>query len=391
MAGLYLHIPFCEHKCIYCDFYSVAPKEHPDAYRALINRFLLSLHREIKLRADDHRFRTSYKTIFFGGGTPSLLSASNMNEILNMLNSSFSIADGAEVTLETNPGTVDEQKLRDFRQAGVNRISFGVQSFHDDDLKFLTRIHSASQAKEALKSARRAGFENLSIDLMFSLPNQSLGRWESNLEQAMELDPAHISCYSLIIEPNTPLARMVESKQIAPLPGEQDAELYEFTMEFLSAHGYEQYEVSNFAKPGFRSQHNSGYWNHDHYLGFGPSAHSFWDARRWWNVSNVVEYSQRLEHDVLPVSGEEQLVTEQLIEEEIFLGLRGDGIDTTEFTRKYRLEFLTSFSQIIVELVAERLAMFVGPRLKLTSKGYLLCDEICSSFLKARAISPAAA
>ena len=391
MAGLYLHIPFCEHKCIYCDFYSVAPKEHPDAYRALINRFLSSLQREIKLRAGDPRFAASYKTIFFGGGTPSLLSASNLNEILNMLNSRFSIADGPEVTLETNPGTVDEQKLRDFRQAGVNRISFGVQSFHDDDLKFLTRIHSASQAKDAFKSARRAGFENLSIDLMFSLPTQSLGRWESNLEQAMELDPSHISCYSLIVEPNTPLARMVESKQIAPLPGEQDAELYEFTMEFLSAHGYEQYEVSNFAKPGFRSQHNSGYWNHDHYLGFGPSAHSFWDARRWWNVSNVVEYSQRLEHDVLPISGEEQLVAEQLIEEEIFLGLRGDGIDTTELTRKYRVEFLTSFSQIIKELVEQKLAKLVGPRLRLTSKGYLLCDEICSSFLKARAISLAAA
>lgn len=320
-----------------------------------------------------------------------MLSGSNVEEILNALSRRFPVSDGAEITLETNPGTVDEQKLRDFRQAGVNRISFGVQSFHDDDLKFLTRIHSAAEAKEAVKIAQKAGFDNLSVDLIFSLPNQSLARWQSNLEQAIELGPEHISCYSLIVEPNTPLARMVESKQIAPLPGEQDAELYEFTMQFLSANGYEQYEVSNFAKPGFRSRHNSGYWNHDHYLGFGPSAHSFWDAKRWWNVANVVEYSHRLERDTLPVSGEEHLSPGQLIEEEIFLGLRGAGIETTELAKKYRFEFLKIFSQTIEELVAEKLATLEGSRLKLTSRGYLICDEICSSILKSRAINSAAA
>ena len=381
MASLYLHIPFCEHKCIYCDFYSVAPKESRGTDDVLTDRFLSALRNEIELRSSDSQFQAVYETIFFGGGTPSLLSPSNIADILDLLKTRFSIDEKAEITLETNPGTVDLRKLKDFRRAGINRVSFGIQSFHDEDLRFLTRIHSAGEAKENVRNAFKAGFENVSVDLIFSLPGQTVERWRSNLRQATELEPTHISCYSLIVEPNTPLFRMVQSKQVAPLPVEEDAELYEITMEYLTSQGYEQYEVSNFAKPGFRSRHNGNYWNHSNYLGFGPSAHSFWNSNRWWNIANVVEYAHRLEHGRLTVAGEERLSVEQLMEEEIFLGLRSGGIDAAGFRRRYERDFVEQHSSKIKELLNGNLARLSGEHFRLTPKGYLLCDEICSSFL----------
>ncbi len=381
MPSLYLHIPFCEHKCIYCDFYSIAPKETPERYDALVNRFLEALKREIVLRAEEPLFQSSYETIFFGGGTPSLLSPSSIEEILNLLADKFSIEANAEITLETNPGTVDLEKLKAFRSAGVNRISIGIQSFHDDDLKFLSRIHSAQHAKECVRNAFRAGFENVSFDLIFALPSQTLERWKSNLEQAVELEPAHLSCYSLIVEPGTPLARMVQTKQVTTLSTERDAELYEFTIDFLSQHGYEQYEVSNFAKPGFKSRHNSNYWNHSSYLGFGPSAHSFWDSTRWWNVANIVEYRARLERGILPVAGEEILAEAELMEEAIFLGLRSEGIDVASFRKRYQRDLLQERRQKVDELINANLVIQNGDKFRLTPKGYVLCDEIYLSLL----------
>lgn len=380
LSSLYLHIPFCEHKCIYCDFYSIAPNERPDSYNALIARFLDGLRKEIEIRSQDSQFREQFETVFFGGGTPSLLSPSIVGEILDLLSGKFSLKAGAEITLETNPGTVDLTKLRGYRQAGVNRISMGIQSFHDDDLRFLTRIHSAAQAKECVRNAFAAGFDNVSFDLIFSLPGQTRERWLSNLNQAMELNPTHISCYSLIVEPNTPLHRMVEAKQVTPLPVDEDAAQYELTMEFLEAHGYAQYEVSNFAKPGFKSIHNSNYWNHRNYLGFGPSAHSFWHGKRWWNVSNVVNYLDRVEANAVPVAGEEALTREQLMQEAIFLGLRSEGVDVAGFRRKFEKDLLTDYRPTIDALVENGLARMEDDRLRLTSKGYSLCDEICYSF-----------
>jgi oxygen-independent coproporphyrinogen-3 oxidase len=381
MASLYLHIPFCEHKCIYCDFYSVAPSSISGNYDALIGRFLGALNREVELRARDERFQVPYETVFFGGGTPSLLSPSDVEHILAILSRRFELTPDAEITIETNPGTVNLEKLKAFRSAGVNRISMGIQSFHDDDLKFLSRIHSAAQAKDCVRDAYRAGFDNVSFDLIFALPSQTLDRWRSNLLQAMELVPKHISTYSLIVEPNTPLHRMVEAKQVSPLSTDADAEMYEFTIDFLKSHGYRQYEVSNFAQEGYRSRHNGNYWNHSNYLSFGPSAHSFWERRRWWNVANVVEYAARLESGVFPVAGSEQLSSEQLREEEIFLGLRSDGIDVAGFHKRHGSNFLKQYRATVDELIRSSLAVVEENRLRLTAKGYLVCDEICFSFL----------
>jgi len=380
VASLYLHIPFCEHKCIYCDFYSIAPAETHEDYEGLVDNFLTALGKEIDLRAGDPGFRATYETIFFGGGTPSLLSPGAVESILNRLSRNFRVSANAEITLETNPGTVDLEKLRAFKSAGINRISFGIQSFQEHDLKFLTRIHNADQAKENVRNAFKAGFENVSFDLIFALPGQSSEAWNSNLAQAVELSPTHISCYSLIVEPNTPLKRMVESKQVTLLSVDEDAAMYERTIEFLTHAGFGQYEVSNFAKPGFKCRHNSSYWNHENYLSFGPSAHSFWAGKRWWNLSNVVGYTDSLRKGTIPVAGEEILSREQWFDETIFLGLRSEGIRLNSFRDRFHTDLFTEFRSLTDDLVRDGLAAVEEDRLRLTSKGYLLCDEICQRF-----------
>jgi oxygen-independent coproporphyrinogen-3 oxidase len=380
VASIYVHIPFCEQKCIYCDFYSIAPATIGEAYTSLVVGFLSALETEIQLRSEDQRFTESVETIFFGGGTPSLLHPSEIGKLLNLLASRFPLSKDVEITLETNPGTVDKQKLKAFRSAGINRISMGIQSFFDDDLKFLTRIHTASEAKQCVRDAFAAGFNNVSFDLIFSLPHQSLDRWKSNLEQAMRLQPTHISCYSLIVEPGTPLFTMVQSKQVSPLDPESDAELYEWTIDFLTTHGYGQYEVSNFARPGFQCRHNTNYWNHSNYLSFGPSAHSFWKDERWWNSSSVSTYIEKLKTRILPVGGGEHLSEATLMEETVFLGLRSEGIDLEQFQKRFAYDLLNENSSLISELIQQDRAQVNNGRLKLTAKGYLVCDEICQSF-----------
>lgn len=378
MPGLYLHIPFCEHKCIYCDFYSLAPTEERMDGDAMMESFVQSLRAEIRLRAEKTEPGTTWDTVFFGGGTPSLMRAEQMTSILGDLRSWYQIDVAAEITMEANPGTVSEGRLAAFRNAGVNRISFGVQSFHEDELRFLTRIHSAEQAEESIRAARRVGFEDLNIDLMFSLPGQTPERWKNTLDRALALGPTHLSCYSLIVEPNTPLLRMVESKQVALLDPAADAELYEYTMMRMQSEGYEQYEISNFARPGRRSRHNDNYWNHGAYLGFGPSAHSFRSPVRSWNIANLSTYLARLSQGQLPTAGEERLGREQLMTEAMFLGLRSDGIDLERFEREFGRRLTDEHRPLIDDLLAEGLATVERGMLRLTAKGYVVCDEVCA-------------
>lgn len=379
MPSLYLHIPFCEKKCLYCDFYSIenfSPMED----------FLKSLHREIDMYAS-YGSGVTFETIFFGGGTPSLLEPSQIELILTHIHSAFTIEQNAEVTVETNPGTVTVGKLRAYRSLGVNRLSIGVQSFHNDELKFLSRIHDRDEAVRCVEMARSAGFDNLNIDLIFSLPGQNLARWKDNLAQAVALNTEHISAYSLIIEDKTPLARLVNAKQVSPNPLETEADMYEFTMDFLGRRGYEHYEVSNYSKPGFRSKHNYNYWNHQNYLGFGPSAHSFWkqpDAsygRRWWNMANLSHYCERLLGDRLPLVSEEFVRAKELMNERVFLGLRCDGLDLKQFENEFGVALSSSHGHTIQQLVDEEYAAIEDSRLRLTPKGFLLCDEISQRLL----------
>lgn len=380
LASLYVHIPFCERKCLYCDFYSVAGAER-------MEDFLGRLGQEIALRTD-FRDGAVFETIFFGGGTPSLLTPGQVERILSHLHTAFRIAPEAEVTLEANPGTVTDEKLRSFRSLGINRLSIGIQSFHDHELKALGRIHDRAEAFQCLHLARAAGFDDISIDLIYSIPGQTLAAWEDNLKSAVALAPHHIAAYSLVVEEGTPLARMVRTGEVRVNSADLEAGMYEQAMELLDAHGYEHYEVSNYALPGFRCQHNGNYWSHENYLGLGPSAHSFWkgsdrtSGRRWWNVADFSTYVERLIRGGLPVESEEQVGGNEMLIERIFLGLRSSGVDLMRLQQDFGYDLPLRQEDRLKWLLNEKMVALDSGVLCLTSKGFLLCDEICSMLLQ---------
>lgn len=371
MPGLYVHIPFCEKKCMYCDFYSI------ESFRDY-DRFLSALLGEIALRGRLLPGAFQFHSMFFGGGTPSLLSETQLGGIIDALRSRFEFDPHIEVTVECNPGTVTVEKLRGYRAAGVNRLSFGVQSFHADDLEFLGRIHSAEEAEEAVAMAFAAGIKNVNVDLMFSLPGQTPERWKYNLERARALGTTHLSCYSLTVEQGTPLARMVERGVVGMPPEESDAALFELTMETLATWGFHQYEVSNYALPGFESRHNLTYWRHEDYLGFGPSAHSTMNGRRWWNARSLDKYLSLIESHTLPESGGEQLGPATLRSEYIFLRLRSEGIHLPDFKHRFGSDLHAHNRAFIDRCIAENILHLEDNRLSLTRKGLLVCDEICA-------------
>jgi oxygen-independent coproporphyrinogen III oxidase len=380
LASLYIHIPFCEKKCLYCDFYSIETL-------APMDEFLKALDMEIAAGAE-RGAGVRFDTVFFGGGTPSLLTPAQLQRILSSLRSSYSIAPDAEVTLETNPGTVTPGKLSAFRSLGVNRLSVGIQSFDEQELHFLSRIHDSAQAVEAVTQARKAGFDNLSIDLIYSLPGQTSHQWLLTLERGLALEPQHISAYSLIVEDNTPLSRMVRAKQVSPNPVEAEAALFELTMQIMADSGFEHYEVSNYAKPGRRSRHNYAYWSHENYLGFGPSAHSFWRApdgqsgERWANIANVSTYARRLLEGEKPLAFRESVGVKELINERIFLGLRADGVNLHRLETEFGIPLSVGQQEIVRQLVREQLASEEGSVLRLTARGFLLCDEIAGRLMR---------
>ncbi len=272
-SALYVHIPFCDHKCIYCDFYSIITTYN-------VEPFLDHLKKEIEFYSGLYKNDNRFTSVFFGGGTPSLLCPGDLNEIILHLKKHFIISDEAEITLETNPGTVTDEKLKNFLESGVNRISIGIQSFYDDDLRFLTRIHDKKTAVDTVLNASYAGYKNISVDLIFNLPGQSKQKWLHNLNEAVNLPVNHISAYSLILEKGTILNKLVIDGIVKMQDNDYDADLYETTINFLTSKGFNQYEVSNFAKDRYECLHNKAYWHHRDYLGLGPSAHSFMNGKR---------------------------------------------------------------------------------------------------------------
>ncbi|HUI31111.1 MAG TPA: radical SAM family heme chaperone HemW [Candidatus Acidoferrales bacterium] len=370
-VGIYIHVPFCEKKCFYCDFYSVENQSQQKA-------FLSSLVKEIKLSSENLSQRYEADTIFFGGGTPSLLSPAEIGSILETLHKHFDISAEAEFTVECNPGTVTEESLSGYRHLGVNRLSFGVQSFFDDELKFLSRIHDSRQAVEALMLARKCGFENINLDLIYGIPGQSIDRVATNLEKAVALNPAHISAYNLIVEPGTPLFSSVASGQVKPLDESIEAEMYQLTMSFLEENGYEHYEISNYSRPGFQCRHNLKYWNCEEYLSFGPSAHSFLNKTRWWNVSSLGKYISELSENRLPVSAKEKLTENQLIDEFVMLQLRQGKIDLKDLDEKFKIRLDPCF---ILDLKKNGYAELSDHKILLTRSGYTVCDEIAEEML----------
>jgi oxygen-independent coproporphyrinogen-3 oxidase len=372
MSGIYIHIPFCERKCIYCDFYSVENLN-------LIDRFTESLLKEIEIFSIEADFFNDsiFDTIYFGGGTPSLLEPAQIEKILNKLSQSFKISSNPEITLETNPGTVDKRKLLEFKNLGVNRISFGVQSFFDDDLKFLGRIHTGEDAFKCVNDSFEVGFENVSIDLIFGLPGQTVEKWLENLKFAVSLNVPHISAYNLIVERGTPLHELFSLGKVEIPEDEIQAQLYERTIDFLENAGYVHYEVSNYAFEGFECRHNLKYWQYENYIGFGPSAHSFWINKRWWNFANLNKYINALDLGKIPVANFEILDEEKMIEEFIYLGLRSKGINVARFKGKFGFEFVDGdIKDEIEELERAGYITIEDDFIKLTPKGFLLCDEI---------------
>lgn len=377
VIGLYLHIPFCQHKCSYCDFYSVVTLDE-------INRFVQALCREIQHWSERIEVRREVATIFWGGGTPTLLSPQHAEQIARTLYESFSIRPDVEWTIEANPGTVSLESLQCYRGLGINRISIGIQSFDEEELRFLERIHTAEEAEYAVTLARAAGFENINIDMMYGLPGQTLNRHRSNLERACALAPEHISAYSLVYEPGTPLYHRLLQGEVVPLHEEAEAELYDHTVELLATHGYEQYEVSNFAREGRQCRHNLLYWHRGEYLGFGPSAHSHWQNVRWSNIRSVKRYVAMLEQEELPVVCSETLSAEQQRDEEIFLGLRANGVRIADVERRYGISLLNgAIGQLVQEWISNELAIIDDGRLRLTKRGYAICDALTVSLLRA--------
>jgi oxygen-independent coproporphyrinogen-3 oxidase len=351
-----------------------------------MEQFLAALEKEIAMYADRFAGDNIIETIFFGGGTPSLLPPSTLERILNALQSRYQIHPSAEITVETNPGTVDIEKLRGYRSLGVNRLSIGIQSFHPDDLSFLSRIHTADEAVECVENAHHAGFENISVDLIFSLPNQTLERWKENLRRTIALQPKHISAYSLIVEEHTPLFTMVQNKTVSPMPEDVDAELYESTIGLMAEYGFTQYEISNYAQPGFECQHNKNYWNHSNYLSFGPSAHSFWKERptqgkRWWNVRSVTQYCDAIAKEQFPVAGSEIVDEEKMFSEAIFLGLRTGELNIAMLQQLFGVDILSTHGEKLKSFSDEDLLRIKNRHITLTRKGFLVCDAIAESLL----------
>ena len=373
-AALYIHIPFCEKRCVYCDFYTVA------GVSSRIPDYVAALKKEIGLRAAEPFWqRQRFATIFFGGGTPSLLSPQQIAEKLDTVFGAFQFEQHPEITIEANPGTLTSEQLARYRSTGVNRLSLGVQSLHADELERLDRIHSPQQAIDAVMMARHAGFENINMDFIFALPQQTIPRWQASLEQAFELQPTHISAYNLTIEHGTPLDVKIRKGEMEPLSEDEERAFYQFTIDFLESHGYRQYEISNFAKPGFEAKHNIKYWDGSVYLGLGASAHSFDGKRRFWNVANLRKYLEALTAARLPEDSAEQLSKSQQMFETAFLGLRQrHGVDLAAFAKKFRQSFDATFNGLVPELEKGGLLIRRDERLQLTPEGLFLCDEICA-------------
>jgi oxygen-independent coproporphyrinogen III oxidase len=377
--GVYVHVPFCARKCSYCDFYSIEGT-------ALKDRYLVALQREIAKMAR-RTAAAAVDSIYLGGGTPTMMSPIDIERILVEIERFFTIAPTAEITIEVNPGTVDSNALRALRSLGINRVSVGVQSFDDSALSFLGRIHTAKEARACFGSAQAAGFENISIDLIFAIPGQSRTDLKKVLAEALEMAPQHLAAYSLIVEEHTPLHTLVQVGKVHPVAEDEEAEQFMMTMETLEDAGYDHYEVSNYAKPGYRSRHNSSYWHHHNYLGFGPAAHSFWvdpregDAWRWANVRQVNAYCDLITRDGSPVAMAEQLGTRELVNERIFLGLRSDGLSLSQLSSELGYEATGEQRAYIHQIVARGLAALKDGSVRLTREGFLLCDEICAHLM----------
>ena len=389
MAGIYVHIPFCNSKCAYCGFYSLPSLKLKD-------RFLEALKAEIVARKDYLKQRSHcgldpqspslleshhtppINTIYFGGGTPSLLSIKEIGELLQLIKETYPVAENAEITLEANPDTLSLAYLEGLRQLGVNRLSIGIQSFFDNDLKYLSRRHDSQHARQCIDWAKQAGFSNISIDLIYGLPTSNAEQWNRNLDLFFALDLPHLSAYALTLEPNAILTKQIELGKVQPVNEEDALRDYEILSQRAAENGYLHYEISNFCRCGMHSKHNASYWFGAPYIGFGPSAHSFDGTSRQWNVSSVERYCVRVPEPVEgPFYEKEILSLEQQYDEYVMLRLRTHwGIDLKWLKREMGERFSTYCEQHAQPLIAQGRLSQTREFLYLTDEQMLFADGV---------------
>lgn len=380
LNSIYLHIPFCNKKCNYCSFYSVSKSEHSlPSYVEFLQKEIYEYSRIYNLEG------TEIKTIYFGGGTPSILQAENIKMLINSLKAIFNFSEDIEITLEANPETLTPHFLSNLRSVGVNRLSIGAQSFIDEELKFLGRLHGIEDIHKSVNYAIMSGFNNINLDLIFGLPGQSIANFQKSLKEAVKLSPEHISLYNLSVEPDTPLSRLLKKGKISLPSDDLQAKLYTLSSNLLLADGYEHYEISNFSRPGFYSRHNMNYWKGGYYLGFGPSAHSYFKDRRWWNVKSIDLYENSLKCGKMPVENAESLAEDNKITEWIMLNLRlNTGLNFNEFHNLFKVNFHNIYGDVLDSLCESSpdLVHLDDEGFRLTERGFLLCDEITGYFIR---------
>ncbi len=379
MPGVYIHIPFCRQACHYCNFHFSASLKYKDD-------FLKCLLKEIKLQKDflepfaektkDNKLLLD--TLYFGGGTPSILKVSELIMILRRIYEFFKLKPGAEVTLEANPDDLTMEKLMAVRQTPVNRLSIGIQSFQYADLKYLNRPHSPAQAIQSIKNAYKAGFENISADLIYGIPTLNNDKWQENLLTLINLEVPHISAYCLTVEPKTPLNIFIKRGQAEQVNENHAGDQFEMMIKILEKHRYEHYEISNFGKPGYFSKHNLSYWKNIPYLGLGPSAHSYNSKIRQWNVNNTKEYISRIEKNILPCE-KETISTQKGFNEYIMTSLRTYwGCNKNKINREFGSKFLKHLEKEASSHLKNGLLIEENDNIKLSAKGKLLADKIAS-------------
>ncbi|WP_066257713.1 radical SAM family heme chaperone HemW [Neobacillus drentensis] len=376
IKSAYLHIPFCEHICHYCDFNKVFLKGQP------VDEYLKALDQEIRMTVN--QFPTgNLETIFVGGGTPTSLNEQQLYRFCDSINRNLPKSETMEFTFEANPGDLTKEKLQILKDAGVNRLSLGVQTFNEELLKKIGRVHKAKDVYQTIENAKTIGFENISIDLIFSLPTQTITDFKESLTEAFLLDITHYSAYSLIIEPKTVFYNLLKKGKL-PTPGEDvEAAMYELLMEEMEKNGFNQYEISNFSKPGFESRHNLTYWNNESYYGFGAGAHSYLNGVRRSNTGPLKRYMDQINSGELPVIDEHQTTKVEQMEEEMFLGLRKtSGVSVPHFIEKFAVDPQQLFEQEIAELTNKQWLEVRKGHIFLTKKGRLLGNEVFQAFLR---------
>ncbi|MFL3024693.1 MAG: radical SAM family heme chaperone HemW [Candidatus Neomarinimicrobiota bacterium] len=372
-AGIYIHMPFCRVKCMYCDFYSVTDKDE------FMPIFFDSLIKEIQMCQLNTK-NWEIDSIFIGGGTPSLMSSKQLENLIKELDDNFDLSHIKEFTIEANPGEAPEERLKSFKSLGVNRVSMGVQSLNEDLLKFLTRIHGKDEVLKTFKALRKVGFDNINCDLIFNIPNQTLQIWGNDLKDILQLEPEHLSCYSLTVEKGTQLYNYVNSGKVKMPSNDKSSELYRYTQSLMSDYGYEQYEISNWSKPKLECKHNLHYWEIDPCLAFGPSAHGFDGKSRFSNISNLDMYINKIKLNKSPQIQTQELSDKNYSNELIGFGLRiKNGINLNRISDELKSNF-----EEIFEKNKDKWGKFLtreNNRLRLTKEGYAFADAVAVDFL----------